>query len=40
MGDHLHGFVVVFLDEDVVAKGDADALRVAVGLKEQVEVLL
>lgn len=40
MRDHLDWSVVVFFDEDVVVKCNADALAVVVSLKEQVEILL
>lgn len=40
MGDHFYWFVVVFFDEDIVAKSDTDALGVGIGLKEQMEVFL
>lgn len=40
MWDHIYGFVVVLFDKDIVAKGNADALRVGVGLEEQMKVLL
>lgn len=40
MRDHVHGLIVILLNEDIVAKGYADALRVGVGLEEQMKVLL
>lgn len=39
MGDHLDGFVVVVLDEDVVGEGDADTLTIIISLKEQMKIL-